>query len=57
MLVYINLEEKKTLKVLRVLRNTECCVHSVFQLLPYKYSIRFENEDSVIHSVPAVDLR
>lgn len=26
------------------------------KLLPYKYSIRFENEDSVIHSVPADDL-
>ncbi|XP_052800814.1 tyrosine-protein kinase BAZ1B-like isoform X2 [Mya arenaria] len=26
------------------------------KLLPYKYSIRFENEDSVIHSVPAEDL-
>ncbi|KAL4225144.1 Tyrosine-protein kinase baz1b [Mactra antiquata] len=26
------------------------------KLLPYKYSIRFENEDSVIHSVPASDL-
>ncbi|XP_053384171.1 tyrosine-protein kinase BAZ1B-like isoform X2 [Mercenaria mercenaria] len=27
-----------------------------YELLPYKYSIRFENEDSVIHSVPANDL-
>ncbi|KAH3882244.1 tyrosine-protein kinase BAZ1B-like [Dreissena polymorpha] len=26
------------------------------KLLPYKYSIRFESEDSVIHSVPAEDL-
>ncbi|XP_060562617.1 LOW QUALITY PROTEIN: tyrosine-protein kinase BAZ1B-like [Ruditapes philippinarum] len=26
------------------------------KLLPYMYSIRFENEDSVIHSVPANDL-